>query len=168
MSTDNQTVIALPIPVVEAVAATIESSLEERLPRASVVAPAKTCQMSISAVKGIAEKEISIALIHERNHSATQLSSFRCELMSEVRKTVHHDAAVFLNNYTTKELPEVINSRINILFPLFLDGDSAAKKHLSEHLAAMDKLLVARKIDLAAELAVVAIEVAGAPCSLSL
>lgn len=127
------------------------------IPTATIATPVITT----ATIKDIVQEEISSALKKEKLKNIDQFSSFQVAMMKEVNATVGRDTASFLKNYAAHELPDVINSRVGVLFPRFAADSSLIRRHLETHLRSIDDLVSTRKKDVAFELDVVAKAAAG-------
>lgn len=146
---------------------------DQDLPQATAVFPAPlavdcsvptataTAIPTPTTIKDIVRKEISSALKKEQFKTQDQFSSFRVAVMKEVNESVGRDAASFLKNYAAHDLPDVINNRVGVLFPRFAADNTMIRRHLDQHLRAIDELVSSRKRDVAFELGTVAKAAAG-------
>ena len=107
------------------------------------------------------QQQLSASLRREHERAEQQLSCFKVALAAEMQKSVVRDVADFLQNYAKNELPAVVSSRADVLFPRFVSNSSVVKKHLADHMQTIDELVSARKKELTFELDVVATTAAG-------
>jgi hypothetical protein len=113
------------------------------------------------AIETIVQQQLSASLRREHERAEQQLSCFKVALAAEMQKSVVRDVADFLQNYAKNELPAVVSSRADVLFPRFVSNSSVVKKHLADHMQTIDELVSARKKELTFELDVVATTAAG-------
>jgi hypothetical protein len=158
-----------PAPVAVAVAAPLAQadSQAESLPQAralQVPVPVPVPDLSAAtsrAIETIVQQQLSASLRREHERAEQQLSCFKVALAAEMQKSVVRDVADFLQNYAKNELPAVVSSRADVLFPRFVSNSSVVKKHLADHMQTIDELVSARKKELTFELDVVATAAAG-------
>jgi hypothetical protein len=156
-----------PAPVAVAVAAPLAQadSQAESLPQAralQVPVPVPDLSAATSrAIETIVQQQLSASLRREHERAEQQLSCFKVALAAEMQKSVVRDVADFLQNYAKNELPAVVSSRADVLFPRFVSNSSVVKKHLADHMQTIDELVSARKKELTFELDVVATTAAG-------
>jgi hypothetical protein len=156
-----------PAPVAVAVAAPLAQadSQAESLPQAralQVPVPVPDLSAATSrAIETIVQQQLSASLRREHERAEQQLSCFKVALAAEMQKSVVRDVADFLQNYAKNELPAVVSSRADVLFPRFVSNSSVVKKHLADHMQTIDELVSARKKELTFELDVVATAAAG-------
>jgi hypothetical protein len=177
MSSDSSKNNSSKVPVAQAIAAPMSPPdmsaaaaspaqrwPEEVLPQATAVVnltDVGAVSTTAASIRDMIQKEMCSAFKKEHKRNADLFSAFQVTIMKEVSESVSQETAAFLKNYARHDLPEVINSRVNILFPRFAADSSLIKQHLDRHLRAMDEEVTSRKKEAAFELEAVAQAAAG-------
>lgn len=143
----------------EVIAAPIIGDQEAGLPRATAMVP-QHFELTTTEVRSIAREEIELALEKYQKKSNDRFSSFQVAMMKDVSKSVSNDVAKMLQDYSKKDLPNIINSRINVLFPRFIADNTVVKKYFNDHLRSIDDMFSSRKKEITFELETVAKSVA--------